>query len=157
MSGPERPLDAADRVRPHRCRRRVSEGQRLLILDRDPLYTAPFRQLLTDRGCRIARLPARSPNLNAFAERSVLSARFECLDRIVPLDEGHLPAALKDFIEHDHRERPHQGLGNRLIEQEAQAAVHTGSVRCRERLGGAQEGQEREQFASISSWYTTGP
>jgi hypothetical protein len=33
-------------------------------------------------------LPAWSPNLNAFAERFVKSAKSECLDRIVPLVKG---------------------------------------------------------------------
>jgi transposase InsO family protein len=42
-----------------------------LILDRDPLYTTAFRNLLRDSGVKPLRLPARSPNLNAFAERFV--------------------------------------------------------------------------------------
>ena len=42
-------------------------------------------------------LPARSPNLNAFAERFVLSVKSECLDRIVPLGEAHLRAAVRAF------------------------------------------------------------
>ena len=45
-----------------------------LIMDRDPLYTAFFRDMLKDSGTKPVRLPARSPNLNAFAERFVLSA-----------------------------------------------------------------------------------
>ena len=36
-----------------------------IIIDRDPLYTACFRGMLTDCGTKPARLPARSPNLNA--------------------------------------------------------------------------------------------
>jgi hypothetical protein len=36
----------------------------------------------------VLRLPARSPNLNAFAERFVLSVKTECLDRIVLLQDG---------------------------------------------------------------------
>ena len=40
-----------------------------VILDRDPLYTAAFQDLLRDSGVTPVRLPARSPNLNAFAER----------------------------------------------------------------------------------------
>jgi transposase InsO family protein len=51
-----------------------------LILDRDPLYTGTFRRLLRESGVMPLRLPARSPNLNAFAERFVLSVKSECLD-----------------------------------------------------------------------------
>jgi hypothetical protein len=36
------------------------------------------------------RLPSRSPNLNAHAERFVGSIRRECLNRVIPLGERHL-------------------------------------------------------------------
>src|SRR4051812_4128097 len=45
-------------------------------------------------------LPPRSPNLNAFAERFVGSVKSECLDRIVPLGEKHLRAAVRAFVDH---------------------------------------------------------
>jgi putative transposase len=106
-----------------------------LILDRDPLYTAAFQGLLRDSGVTLVRLPARSPNLNAFAERFVESIRAECLARIVPLGEGHLRAAVRAFIDHYHAERPHQGLGNTLIATKTRDVGH-GPVRCCERLGG---------------------
>ena len=56
-------------------------GVRSLILDRDPLYTTAFRRMLRDSGVKPLLLPARSPNLNAYAERFVLSAKAECLER----------------------------------------------------------------------------
>jgi hypothetical protein len=60
-------------------------------------------------------LPAWSPNLNAFAERFLGSAKSECLERVVPLGEGHLRATVQAFVQHYHERRPHQGLGNELI------------------------------------------
>ena len=78
-----------------------------VILDRDPLYTTAFRRLLPDSGVKPLVLPAWSPNLNAFAERFVESAKSECLDRLVLLGEGHLPAAVREFVQHYHEERPH--------------------------------------------------
>jgi putative transposase len=57
-------------------------GMSHFILDRDPLYTAAFRRLLRDSGVTPLVLPSWSPNLNAFAERFVGSAKSECLDRI---------------------------------------------------------------------------
>ncbi len=119
-------------------------GKRYLILDRDPLYTAAFRQLLAGSGCKVVRLPARSPNLNAYAERFVLSVKSECLDKIVPLSECHLRESLRDFIEHYHHERPHQGLGNRLVQADPLDAVCTGPMMCRERLGGTLKYYYRE-------------
>ena len=106
-----------------------------LILDRDPLYSAAFRGLLRDSGVNLVRLPARSPNLNAFAERFVGSVRAECLARMVPIGEGHLRAAVRAFVDHYHEERPHQGLGNTLIAPKT-TTIGQGPVRCRERLGG---------------------
>jgi transposase InsO family protein len=110
-------------------------GVRSLILDRDPLYTTAFRRMLRDSGVKPLLLPARSPNLNAYAERFVLSAKSECLGRIVPLGEKHLGAAVREFVDHYHEERPHQGLGNELIAPQA-TVIGTGTLKCRERLGG---------------------
>ena len=90
-------------------------GVHYLVLDRDPLYTVAFRERLRDSGVTPLLLPARSPNLNAFAERFVGSVKSECLARIVPLGEGHLRAAVRAFVDHYHEERPHQGLGNECI------------------------------------------
>ena len=42
-----------------------------LILDRDTIYTDAFRDLLKRAGVKSVRLPPRSPNLNAYAERFV--------------------------------------------------------------------------------------
>ncbi len=108
---------------------------RYVILDRDPLYTAAFRRLLRDSGAKPLLLPARSPNLNAFAERFVESIKSECLGRIVPLGEGHLRSVVRAFVHHYHEERPHQGLGNRLIAPTS-TLIGRGPVQCRERLGG---------------------
>jgi Integrase core domain len=110
-------------------------GMEYLILDRDPLYSGDFRDLLADSGVKPLLLPARSPNLNAFAERFVLSIKSECLDRIVPLGDKHLRAAVRAFMGHYHEERPHQGLGNELITPKT-TLLGSGLVRCRKRLGG---------------------
>ncbi len=110
--------------------------KRYLILDRDGKYTLAFRDFLTDAGTNIVRLPARSPNLNAYAERFVLSAKTECLDRMIFFSEKALRRALAAFVEHYHRERPHQGLDNRLIESVDSPLHPNGEVQCRERLGG---------------------
>src|SRR3979409_1605047 len=105
-------------------------GVQYLILDQDPLYTATFRRLLRGSGVKPLVLPAWSPNLNAFAERFVGSAKSECLERIVPLGEGHLRAAVRAFVQHYHEERPHQGMGNELIAPKA-TSIGTARVATR--------------------------
>jgi len=106
-----------------------------LIVDRDPIFSKDVKARLKDEGVKVVTLPAKSPNSNSHAERLVLAIEYECLAKIIPLEERHLRLAVREFIRHYHEERPHQGLGNRLIES-AVAANDVGPVRCRERLGG---------------------
>jgi len=82
------------------------------------------------------KLPARSPDLNAYAERFVLSIKSECLAKMVPLGERHLRRAVTEFIEHYHVERNHQGLENQPITKPATPANNNSPVVRRERLGG---------------------
>ncbi|MGE4198943.1 MAG: integrase core domain-containing protein, partial [Phycisphaerales bacterium] len=93
-------------------------GHHYLIHDRDPLFDSSFRSLLASAGVECVRLPPRSPNLNAYAERFVRSIKEECLSKIIPIGERHLRRAIESYIEHYHLERNHQGLGNRLIDGE---------------------------------------
>ncbi|MGZ6662951.1 MAG: integrase core domain-containing protein [Solirubrobacteraceae bacterium] len=114
-------------------------GKRYLIHDRDPLFSDEFRELLRGAGVKCLKLPAHSPNLNAFAERFVLSIKTECLDKLVLLGEGHLRLAIAEFVTHYHIERHHQGLANQLITPPRAAAVpanDSSPVVRRERLGG---------------------
>jgi transposase InsO family protein len=109
-------------------------GKRFLIHDRDPLYTRGFHEILGWAGVAPVRLPPKSPNLNAYAERFVLSIKSECLDRMVMLGERHLRRAIASYVEHYHLERCHQGIGNRLIDGVPELA--SGPVVRQERLGG---------------------
>ena len=118
-------------------------GKRFLIVDRDPLFTAAFRRLLADGGVEVVRLPARSPNLNAYAERFVRSVREDCLNHVVPLSEPHLRRVLREYLEHYHLERNHQGLDNALIQPRAGPANDNGEVIRKERLGGLLNFYER--------------
>ncbi len=118
-------------------------GSRYLIVDRDPLYTAHFKSLLDSAGVKLLRLPARSPNLNAFAERFVRSIKQECLRYVVPLGEGHLRRTVGEFVAHYHSERNHQGLGNLIPFPAHPLAAARGPIRRRERLGGLLNSYER--------------
>jgi transposase InsO family protein len=111
-------------------------GMRYIILDRDPLYTGEFRELLRQAGVKIIRLPARSPNLNAYAERFVRTIKESCLNQMIFLGEKSLRRAVNEFVEYYHHERNHQGIGNRQIAPLAEVGYLDGDVACRERLGG---------------------
>ncbi|QKK07514.1 MAG: transposase [Planctomycetota bacterium] len=110
-------------------------NHRYLIHDRDPLFGSQFRALLRSAGIGSVRTPPRSPNLNAYAERFVRSIKEECLSKIIPIGERHLRLAIEEYAAHYHLERNHQGLGNRLIDGEAECEPVMG-IESRERLGG---------------------
>src|SRR3954454_3523119 len=86
-------------------------GKCYLIHDRHPLFTAEFLHLLASIGVESVRLPPRSPNLNAYAERFVRTIKESCLDRVILFGEGSLRKAVSEFVVHDHTERHHQGVG----------------------------------------------
>ncbi len=114
----------------------ILHGKRYLIHDRDPLFTADFLRMLADVGVTSVKLPPRSPNLNAHAERFVRSIKESCLERMIFFGERSLRKGIHEFVLHYHGERNHQGLGNRLIMPDECQAGHPGAVLRRERLGG---------------------
>ena len=66
----------------------------------------------------------------------MLSARTECLRRVIPLGEKHLRTILSEFLVHYHLERNHQGLHNELLTPLPANSSVDGPIKCRERLGG---------------------
>ena len=88
---------------------------RFLIHDRDPLFRPAVRDTLPPVDVTPIRLPARSPNLNAYTERFVRTIKDSCLERMVLIGEGSLRRAVREFVAHYHHERNHQGLDNRRI------------------------------------------
>ena len=90
-------------------------GCRYVLQDRDAKFCAKFRQTLAAGGVKCLRLPPRSPNLNAFAERWVRLVKEECLSKLILFGEASLRRALAQFQEHYHTERNHQGKGNVLL------------------------------------------
>lgn len=104
--------------------------------DRGGQYTAEFDRILESAGVKPIRLPPRSPNLNAFAERFVLTIKSECLCRFIPLGEASLRKAIREFLEHYHAERPHQGIGNVIPFPNEELSRNTGEVKRKSRLGG---------------------
>ena len=112
-------------------------GKRYLIHDRDPLFTDEFLSTLKMAGVQSVKLPPRSPNLNAYAERFVRTIKESCLERLVLFGESSLRTAVQHFVAHYHSDRNHQGLDNHLIQPEPDHLLgKTGKVQRRERLGG---------------------
>ena len=111
-------------------------GKRYLIHDRDPLFTKEFLSMLAEAGVKSVKLPPRSPNLNAYAERFVRTIKESCLERMIFFGEDSLRKAIREFVLHYHLERNHQGLENRLIIPLKTEAETAGTVQRHQRLGG---------------------
>jgi putative transposase len=111
---------------------------RYVLHDHDTKFCASFRSLLRTGGVRPIKLPARSPNLNAFAERWVRSVKQECLSKLVLFGAGPLSRALTEFSAHYHGERNHQGKGNRLLfpDRSNKQLRQSHAIECHHRLGG---------------------
>jgi putative transposase len=107
-----------------------------LLHDRDTKYTRSFLAIIASGRVEPLVLPARSPNLNAYAERWVRSVKEESLCKVVLLGERSLRRALSEYVEHFHGERNHQGKGNVLLFPRSTTTRRDGRVHCRERLGG---------------------
>ena len=107
-----------------------------LILDRDTSFS-PLRKFLRDQtDTEVVLLPPKSPNLNAYLERWMRSLKSECLNRMIFFGRKSLGRALKEYVEHYHHERNHQGLDNELITPDEDVGTVAGEIHCRERLGG---------------------
>ncbi|XHR30972.1 MAG: integrase core domain-containing protein [Chthoniobacteraceae bacterium] len=112
-----------------------------LIKDGDTKFTEKFDEVFRSEGIKVKRLPYRSPNLNAFAERYVQSIKQECLDQFVVFGEGHLQYLVREYEQHYNTVRPHQGIENRTIGVVPMPLQDSGppnpsEVECDSRLGG---------------------
>ena len=87
------------------------DGGRYLIHDRSTKFCDSFRQVVKSIGVEPLRLPARSPNLNAYAERWVKSEKDECSSKLNLFEEDSLRRALRDYLAHYRGERNHQSKG----------------------------------------------
>ena len=111
---------------------------RYLLHDRDGKFCPSFDEIIELGNVKPIPLPARSPNLNTFAERWVKSVKEECLSKLVLFGEASLKRALQQYLIHYHEERNHQGKGNALLfpSQARPVGSEQGSVQCQQRLGG---------------------
>jgi transposase InsO family protein len=109
-------------------------GKRFLIIDRDSIFSPAFKSIVASSGVEILLTAYQAPNMNAHAERFIRSIKSECLDQMIFVGQRSLDRAIKEFVDHYHEERSHQGIGNRLVSgAEPQGE---GRVEVRQRLGG---------------------
>ena len=97
------------------------EDIRFLIRDRGSNFTASFDAVFQAIGARILRTAVQAPRMNAICERLVGTLRRELLDRVLILGERHLRAVLAEYQAHYNMARPHQGIAQRVPDDEPDA------------------------------------
>ncbi|MEQ8789446.1 MAG: integrase core domain-containing protein [Pirellulaceae bacterium] len=127
-------------------------GAKIVMHDNDGKFSQPFNDALeADGKLEVRKTAIRSPNTVAFVERFVQTIQQECLDYFIVFGQQHMDYLCREFGEHYHEERPHQGLDNDLLatvpkqkrkskrkqrEPEELETIPLSSVRCKQRLGG---------------------
>jgi putative transposase len=94
------------------------EDIKFLIRDRGSNFTAPFDAVFQAADTRILRTAVQVPRMNAICERLVGTLRRELLDRVLILGEHHLQAVLAEYQAHYNTARPHQGIAQRVPDDE---------------------------------------
>ncbi len=111
-------------------------SHRYLIHDRDGKFFPTFIDTIESVDIKTVKLPARSPNLNSFAERWVKSVKSECLSKLIFFGEESLRHTLNEYVPHFHQERNHQGKDNVILFPSEESGNEDAPIRCHERLGG---------------------
>jgi transposase InsO family protein len=114
-----------------------------LIHDNDSSFTQAFDTVFRSEGMRVIHTPYHAPNANAHAERWVRTARDECLDNLLIINQAHLRRVMREFVIYYNTARPHQGI-DQQIPIPPTTPLASGPVRCRHVLGGILHDYYRE-------------
>jgi putative transposase len=98
------------------------EDIKFLLHDHGSNFTPSFDAVFQATGTRILRSAVQAPRMNATCERLIGALRREVLDRMLILGERHLCAVLTEYQVHYNTARPHQGIAQRVPDEEPYAA-----------------------------------
>ena len=85
--------------------------RRFVVHDHDTIYAPAVDRALRAMGLCVLKTPIAAPQANAYCERVIGTARRECLDWFILLNERHLRRVLTEWVRHYNRGRPHSRLG----------------------------------------------
>jgi transposase InsO family protein len=104
---------------------------RLLIHDRDSIFSNQVDQGVRNMGLHVLKTPVRAPVANAICERVIGTMRRDCLDFVIPLNKRHLYGLLREWVAHYNEGRPHMSLGPGMPQPICDLPVHRQSHRHR--------------------------
>jgi putative transposase len=84
---------------------------RILIHDRDSIFSKAVDQSVSHMGLHVIKTPVRTPVANSICERVLGTLRRECLGFVIPLNDKHLYSILKEWVGHYNQGRSHMSLG----------------------------------------------
>ena len=107
------------------CRMCVTgeRAHRFVVHDHDTIYSPGVDGTLRAMGLHVLKTPVAAPQANAYCERVIGTARRECLDWVIPLNERHLRRILAEWGAHYNRGRPHARLGPGIPDQSSSIAA----------------------------------
>jgi len=73
---------------------------RFVVHVHDTIYAPAVDRAVRAMGLRVLKTPIAAPQANAFCERVIGTARRECLDWFIPLNERHLRRILAEWVPH---------------------------------------------------------
>jgi transposase InsO family protein len=112
----------------------------------------------------VLKTPVRAPQANAFCECLIGTIRKECLDFVIPLNEGHVRRLLREWVAHYNRGRPHASLGPGIADppHDGLRACSSGyqirdghRVIAKPVLGGLHHEYRLEPIAAWPGWHST--
>ena len=121
-------------------------GMKYLIHDRGTFFTRRFHKILKKAGVKGKNLPARSPNLNAHIESFIKSYKKECAEKFIFTSTAQLQYCTTEYLEWYNHERPHRGLGGKMIHPHPQDK--DGEIIEFSRLGGLLKSYRRVKQAA---------
>jgi transposase InsO family protein len=65
------------------CEKGFLSGKRLLVIDRDAIFSPRFKSVVQGSGVEILLAAYEAPKMSAYAERFVRSIKSECLDQMI--------------------------------------------------------------------------
>ncbi len=94
------------------------KGPKYLIRDRESKYATHFSAVAVSSGIKELKAPYRTPQANGICERFMDSLRKESImDHVLIHDGKDLLRVDKEYAKYFNQERPHQGIGQQILDQ----------------------------------------
>ena len=117
-----------------------------LIHDNAPLFQGRFADILLGAGCRTKRTRPYCPEQNGYVESFIKTFKTECLNHLILSTDDQLRHVVREFLLYYNHERPHSGLGGRMIDPWPQD--EDGEIVMFSRLGGLLKSYRKVKLAA---------